>query len=344
MPWVVEQAKTKSSCKQCYRPIPKGDWRFGKNHGEARWFHLRCGAAGAPQMFPPFAQQVREILGRLPDESRPLTEVERAMVAKFDGQGLPVLADWLTSRGDPWGELITLRLAGEDALAIEHFDRHLDSLVGDMPGDDLDWCDGVVSRARLDGKGPALVKKLDTVLTHRTAARLDTLEVVSKTIDAAFFELLSKKAPPTLVWLNVIGAAKGLERLELPNLEQLRLELNVEDVPGLLKAKLPGLRSLVLQTRKPLPATFVEQLVASPLFARLAHFEIDEDGPVGGTLNDAGLIALLGGKTSHLKTTYVELAGRTLTEDQKALAQKKFAKTNAAFLANPPEEPEFDEL
>ena len=65
MPWVVEQAKLKSTCETCRRAIPKGEWRFGKNHGEARWFHLRCGSRGAPEMFPPFAKQVQQILTRL---------------------------------------------------------------------------------------------------------------------------------------------------------------------------------------------------------------------------------------------------------------------------------------
>lgn len=344
MPWVVEQAKLKSTCEACRRAIPKGEWRFGKNHGEARWFHLRCGSRGAPEMFPPFAKQVQQILSAKPDESRPLTEVERAMVAKFDGKGLPVLADWLTSKGDPWGELITLRLAGEDELAIEHFDAHRESLVGDLPAEDLDWCDGVVTRVMLDGTGAALKKKLEALFQHRTAARLDTLDVYSRALEPSMLELISRRAPSTLVWLTLTGSASQLERLALPELQQLRLELNVEALSGLVKAKLPKLRSLILQPSKPLPVPFLEQLVKSPLFAQLTHFEFDEDGPAGSALTDAGLLVLLGAKTSHLKTTYVELAGRNLTPAQKALAQKKFAKSNATFFRDPADEPEFDEF
>ncbi|MFT3714156.1 MAG: hypothetical protein QM817_41365 [Archangium sp.] len=346
MPWVVEQAKLKSTCEECHRPISKGDWRFGKNGAKARWFHLRCGSRGAPQMFPPFAAQVKKLLAGQPDESRPLSEVERSMVAKFDSQGLPVLADWLTSKGDPWGELITLRLAGEDELAVEHFDRHRDSLLGDMPADELDWCDGVVSRACVVGSGPAFLESLQALLSWRTAARVDTLGLVGKAIDVEALKLLSTRAPSTLAWLMIDGStsASALEALSLPHLERLRLVVNVESLPGLLKARLPKLRQLVLQSRKPLPVPFLEALVSSRLFSQLKHFEIEEDGPVGGTLDDAGFRVLLDAKTSHLDTTYVELAGRALTPEQKALAKKKFGPSNARFLKNPPEEPEFDEF
>ncbi|MDP2270113.1 MAG: hypothetical protein Q8N23_09900 [Archangium sp.] len=296
-------------------------------------------------MFPPFAAQVQAILGAKPDESRPLSEVERAMVAKLDGKGLPVLADWLISKGDPWGELITLRLSGEDDLAVEHFDTHLESLVGDMPGEDLSWLQGVVSRADLDGSGPGLRKKLEAVLTHRTASRLDTLDIYSTALEPALVTLLSEKAPASLTSLTLRGRAAGLEHLSLPRLEALRLELNPEAMAGLLKATLPKLRALTLQTtKKPLPVAFVEGLITSRLFARLEHLEFEEAGPVGSSLDDAGLRVLLGADTSRLKSTYVELAGRNVTPEQKKAAQKKFAKTNAVFLKNPPEEPEFDEL
>ncbi len=157
--------------------------------------------------------------------------------------------------------------------------------------------------------------------------------------------LLSEKAPASLTSLTLRGRAAGLERLSLPQLKALRLELNPESMAGLLKATLPNLRALTLQTtKKPLPVAFVDELITSRLFARLEHLEFDEDGPVGSSLDDAGLFVLLGADTSRLKSTYVELAGRNVTPEQKKAAQKKFGKTNAVFLKNPPEEPEFDEL
>ncbi|MFT3714155.1 MAG: hypothetical protein QM817_41360 [Archangium sp.] len=344
MPWVVEQAKNAATCDECRWLIEKGEWRFGKNGSKARWFHLKCGARGAPQMFPPFAKRVQELIGSAPDQSRPLTEVERAKVVKFNDDGLPVLADWLTQEGDPWGELITLRLAKKHEASVDHFHAHLDSLVGEMPTDDLQWRDGVVVEAAVSGKGAALKNDLDAVLTHRTAARLESLDVHSSAFDATLAKLLSQKAPTTLTHFSLRGSASGLEHLALPSLEWLSLELNADAMPALLHAKLPKLRALVLSSRKPLAIPFLEALVVSPLYAQLTHFEINEEHVIGGTISDPGIMVLANAKTSHLKVTWVELAGRNLTPEQRKQADKAFGKSNARYLKLKKREPKFDEF
>ena len=131
----------------------------------------------------------------------------------------------------------------------------------------------------------------------------------------------------------------GLEHLELPELESLELTINSQALPGLLSSKLPKLQWLSLDARKPLPLSFVRGLVASRLFARLSHFS------VGDCLTDEGLMVLVDAKPKHLKTTWVELARRALTAEQRRRAQAVFQKSNTRLLkgrASPDRDPDHD--
>lgn len=56
---------------------------------------------------------------------------EAVLAAPDDDHALHVLADALMERGDPHGELIRLQLAGDEAGAARHLERHADELLGD---------------------------------------------------------------------------------------------------------------------------------------------------------------------------------------------------------------------
>lgn len=340
MPWVLEQAMTQAVCRKCRRPVKKGHWRFGKKGRNGHWFHLDCAAAGAPVMFPPFAKRAKELMGEEQDFNGSFTEADRAMAAKLAGEGLPVLADWLTSRGDPWGELITLRLAGAEQLAIEHFDTHRKSLVGELPIRDVEWQSGVVTSALLMRTGTNLIAPLRALMSHRTASLLERLELRVNAIGPEALKLLSR-APATMVDLSIQSqGASGLEHLDLPELESLELALNSQAMPGLLSSKLPKLRWLALDARKPLTLSFVRDLAASRLFAGLSHFS------VGECLTDEGLMVLVDAKPKHLRTTWVELDHRALTAEQRRRANAVFKKSNARLLKvrapSPDRDPDHD--
>jgi hypothetical protein len=333
--WRIEQASLgTSSCRECGKPIKKGEWRFGKTVNEPRWFHLRCAERGAPVVFPPFAKQAKAILGDRAEVRRPLTEVDRATVGAARKDSLPVLADWLQAKGDPWGEFIALRLARRHEAAVEFFDEHLESLLGDLNPDDVQWMDGVIHTVSLSGNTAGFAKHFEALFTQRTAARLVSLDVYSK-LDAKHLRLLSQKAPATLTSLRLQKEASGLEVLALPSLETLTLELPEPQFAGLLKAKLPNLRTLRLTSRRPLSADFVAGLMECPWFSHLERLEFDELGGVSGTLSNDGLRVLMAQskRLAHLKFTWVALTDRlAMSADEQKQARALFTRRNARLL------------
>ncbi|MDP1824089.1 MAG: hypothetical protein Q8L48_12630 [Archangium sp.] len=356
--WRIEATRQDSRCVGCGGRIVRGAWRFG-TPTKTRWFHLECAAEGAPVVFPPFAAQAASLLKKAkPVGAReaPRADLVRALATPGD-DALPVLADLLQSCGDPWGELIALRLQGEDELAAEHLRKHQVSLYGELLRRDVAWRNGVIVSAWFNGKPAALSKGLDRLAATRTAGRLEDLKLEGPTIDAEVLRKVSAAAP-NLQRLELSGAVAGLEALELPALHTLRLKVPFgaslrlragphAEVDGLWVAKLPSLRALRLTTHLPLTIAFLDRLLASSLLKQLEWLDFEDESNLMRTLDDAGLRYLLAGKKQlqHVKAMWVERSGRALAPKELAAAHAFFeARGKRAIKLARPREEAFDEV
>jgi hypothetical protein len=243
------------------------------------------------------------------------TELGPAMAADSP-HALAVLSDLLTSNGDPWGDLIALRLRDDDATRVLR--EHCESLCGDFTKTELFFEYGVVARVVLRGDGPQLIRKLEKLIALRTTGRIEEL-VLDGPVDAKHLAKVRAWNPPLLYSLRLRGKVVGLETLALPRLARLDLEVS-NPVAPLLEAKLPALRVLRFKTPSALPLPAVHALLGSKLITQLTRLDFDGGRLTNQTLSDAGVLALLEHPKAlkGLKSCWVELAGRGLTEPQRA--------------------------
>jgi hypothetical protein len=209
--WRIEQASRAATCLGCFKAIPREAWRFG-TPAKTRWFHLHCAAEGAPKVFPPFAAQAEVLLAKgaapKPGGARELTRRELESLLQVPGDdALDVLCDALQEQGDPWGELIRLRIEGDDDAANTHFRRHVKSLLGGIGAGEVMWRNGVMVDAYFTGKTAHLAERIERLGALRTAGRLEYLQLEG-VVDGAVFALISKVAP-TLQRLTLVGHASG---------------------------------------------------------------------------------------------------------------------------------------
>ncbi|MGC4119860.1 MAG: hypothetical protein QM765_35845 [Myxococcales bacterium] len=189
MAYRIEQAKTgRSACRECGRTIEQGSWRFGSDDGTlSRWFHLPCAAQSNLRSFKPFRDEAAKLLSapanaataaepRLAVAARN-PDLEKAVLEKPESaEALSVLADWLQTRGDPWGELIALTLAGKEREARKVMKEHQALLTGGLPPKFFVWHRGLIVRASLEArKIPHIVAQLETLFSLRTAFALRIL-------------------------------------------------------------------------------------------------------------------------------------------------------------------------
>ena len=357
--WKIETSKRPSRCLACWHPIRAGEFRFGTSV-KTRWFHLGCADEGAPQVFPPFAKQAAALMKKVaPPQLGAIGKEKLAAMREIPGDvSLEVLTDLLLENGDPWGELISLRVRGEEELAIEHLLRHRESLYGKLKRSEVQWRDGLIVSAELTGPDRRLPGKLEQLAQTRTASRLTSL-TIEGVVNAALLDQVSRTVGPTLERLTLVGPATGFEALACPRLESLRLSvpfgasLRLRPGPapaleGLLQAKLPALKVLRLTTHRPLSLPFLEALLDSKLLTRLEQLDLEDESNLMRTLDDAGLRLLLARKRSlgHVKAMWVERAGRALLKSELAAANTFFeARGQRALKRNRAEDHEvFDEV
>jgi hypothetical protein len=288
--WRIERARSsKSKCRVCARAIAEGEQRFGQDEKNATWFHLGCAAEGAPRAAKPFAAQIARALNRpkaaskTAAPSKPPPNIVAALAANLDDRdALTVLADWLQSNADPWGELIALELAGRPVEAQAHFKQHAADLTGGFAASSIEWKHGCIWSADAGSKSAAKAASLvSDLFAVRTTALLQRLLVTRST--PQLFEMISRRAPPSLRQLAIELPADGLDALALPQVDRLDVRLRgplAGSDHDLLKAKLPGLRHLRIEGKggdagmlgtgpAVLSVAFLEALFASPLLRQL---------------------------------------------------------------------------
>ncbi len=322
--WRVEIAPRASACHECTGPIRKGEHRFGARSPKPKWFHLRCAKRGAPVVFRPFEAKVQALLAQAKRPGESLAADDRPFADALGEGSLEVLADRLQTRGDPWGELIALRLAKKHAAAIELYDSNEASFTGDLRASELFWRDGVIAAAVVEGR--ELASKLEELLSLRTASRLETL-VVRGELTAEVASLLNRHAPKTFTHLWVRGRLTGLAGLELPQLDRLTVHTSANQLGGLFTCRLPSLRELRLTARPALTTAFLSELLEWPTFARLRRLDFEDDTTAYPTLDRAGLVWLTerAQALKHLKVVWLELAGRDLDAKDLTAAKAAFA-------------------
>lgn len=316
--WRIEPARTgRGRCAVCRKVIAEGEQRFGQDGGKtARWFHLRCAAAGAPLVFKKFERRAAQLLSA--SQARPAPRV-RLPQPSLQGS-LEVFADSLQENDDPWGTLIALRLARKHAQASAFLLAHEVALCGHFSAHDLDWRDGVIVGASLTGA--KLAPQVAALLALRTTARLEHLSLEGNL--TAALEPLSAAAPASLRSLELTGPTRGLASLRLPGLEQLTLRLPHKALASVLDAGLPALRVLRLEAVNEAapPLQFFERLLASPLLRQLG--ELDLASP--RLLNGEALRYLLRSaeRLEHLELLTVPWEDWTLGAAQRTLASRLF--------------------
>lgn len=255
-----------------------------------------------------------------------------------DLAGALVAADWLTSQGDPWGDLITAqcRLEGAtdpatfvtfrkqaDALLRQHGERWLGAAVT------ATWRRGFVERVELDE-----LSLLPRVLASDIAglARDFSLRGTPRALQQALAQLV-EAAPPRLEGLALSGAGTlsaalpPLRRLEVHRLsldwtfpaEGLR-ELTITDAPSpALEAWLAVAPSTLerlelLEVELPFPS--VRALIDRQQRLRTLHLEDDLPDDLAGWLAQSPVLATL----EHLAL------GGPLTDDGLDAVLKHFAR------------------
>lgn len=307
--WRIEKAKTsRGSCRVCGRSITEGELRFGQDTKNATWFHLACGAEGAPRAFRPFAQKANELLINTPaSKPRPTAATGIFEGKTLDRKGLAVLIDWLQSTGDAWGELLALEAAKKTREAKAHLVKHGSSLTGTFGLRPFEWKGGFIDAAALQGTPKHLASQVIELGALRTAVRLRRLSLTAKT-DHSVFAAISTAMPATLRELELQWPSKGIEALTLPKLESLHIRLKKAGDDLLEKATLPALRSLTFQGNRGasgefgdgvvLSIAFLNRLFRSNLIKQLRRIEFDF-----GALDENGCLHVITHKAalSHVR-------------------------------------------
>jgi uncharacterized protein (TIGR02996 family) len=316
MAWRIEQAKTdRSSCRQCGKRIPKGEHRFGNDELNAFWYHLACAPEAKPRAFKPFAKEAAALMANAPPAAtQPAPTaghdnlVARLRANPTDEAARGVYADWLQSQGNPLGELIALELAGKPVDAKKHFKKHAAAITGGFATRMFEFREGFVDRIQMEVSRRPNKDTLAQVLELPAAVIVREMSIPSK-LDAAFVEVLNKVAPPTLIELFT-WFTNGVAGLAMPNLRNLRLYKNREDVldvpalAPLLEAKgLPAVRHLAI-INSPIPGDFLRAFLDSPLLRQLEGLELRQNAlDAAGTV----LVAERRDAIAHLKV--VDIAG-----------------------------------
>lgn len=336
MTWRLEKARRGGArCHECTALIARGEHRFGRDGYHTRWFHLRCAERGVPKAFAPFAVKAAPLLAAQGQADAQVREKrpKAPRLVKTPGvdntpEALAVLSDELESAGDlDWATFIRLRLAAQHAEAIDWFDARAESLTGDLNPLWLDWRDGVIVRATLEGKGRALELRLRELFALRTASRLEELRLRGE-ITPAVIRLLTDELPPSVRWLTLAGPSVDCRGLELRYLKTLRLEVKPELALGVLDARLPALEQASFMTGKAMSADQLDRLLDSTLLPQLSQLELDDESPSRKTLDDAGLARLTErhDALAHLTGLWIDLAGRKLAPSAAKAVKRFFAK------------------
>lgn len=334
----IEKAPTaRSSCRQCGKLIAKDEYRFGQDTFNATWFHLKCAEAGRPRAWKPFANKIPADAKaamtkadapakkkKTPDRN---AELERKLIADPDDEKTRlVFADWLQSKGDPWGELLSLVHAGKEKEARKHFKEHSADLTGGFAPRLLTWRRGFIDGVGFEAKKPAQAAKLfEELLGVRTAMLLRYAGFPVEP-DHALIEVISRRAPPTLTGL-FLWIGDGVGEIAVPSLRDLTIMVNRQIAPGQLStllsaAKVPKLARLTLygtgnQEARLLSTGFLEELARSTLLKQLDMLEVTQ-----GLLDEAGANTILANRAAfaHLRAFNLRNCGA------EALLQKTFAK------------------
>jgi len=205
-------------------------------------------------------------------------DLERAIADDLDArEPFLVLADYLQSKGDPRGELITLQLRGEDDARIwkaahAHLRAHDATLIGplaahqrvhdDSDADAFTWRRGYIHRARLsctDGDA-SVVDILDLLLRHPSGRFLAELVIgLDGDHDSGLADVVTSLAAhgaPALRMLH-LGDFQYPDEVEMSWFE-------VGDLSPLWTAGVPRLAHLIVQG-----ASIQLGAIAHPALARL---------------------------------------------------------------------------
>jgi hypothetical protein len=231
-------------------------------------------------------------------------ELAAALAANPDETTRKVFADQILSRGDPWGEILALELAGKPDDAAKLIKKHARKLMGAYPAELFKWKGGFIDDAYIDRRNLAqALVQIDEVCRLPAAMLLQSLRVPLPGC-AELVERISTRTPRLrrlFLWLGA-GIRDGMDaqhsalgdhwgQLSLPMLEELRLSLRRErrlhHIQSLLETrKLPSLRKLTILASesnglewKP---DIVEAFASSPLIRQLTHLRLmsvlDEQG------------------------------------------------------------------
>jgi hypothetical protein len=288
-----------SRCKGCGKQIPKGEHRFLGFYGS--WYHLACAAEQRPRGFDgALEKRAAKLLAANPPKAPAAAprdaELEAALRANPDEATRRVFADALLARGDVWGEILALELAGKPADAL--FKKHAKKLMGGLPPKLFSWERGFIDEVVLEMRGVEYaLQQLDDVCALPAAVLLRSLAVrIGATPELA--RRISERAPTLrklLAWVS-LGKVDCLGDLALPKLEELRIYLQFQPRKGQLEGlfanrKLPSLRRLEMWTGSSpgneLAPEILEAFIASPLIRQLTHLKMYQ-----GALDQAGVTRL----------------------------------------------------
>jgi hypothetical protein len=209
------------------------------------------------ELAPPRAAPLRKTIEGVGPLGAKAVREAIAKTTSPDAEALLVLADQLTQRGDPRGELIVvqhqLRVFRDDAALLarqrELLDTQRDALLGPLADDAVRWQRGYWDRVDLDLRADPTAETLRAVLAHPSATHLRELHVTLAYIEGdypqqgsnapAAIAILAEAVRPTLRALSLIEKAidhaEGFAWSEgcthaspplwiaLPNLERLHL-------------------------------------------------------------------------------------------------------------------------
>jgi uncharacterized protein (TIGR02996 family) len=161
---------------------------------------------------------------------------DRIADAPDDADVRRVVADWLTERGDPRGELITAHLAREagDARVQPVIDR-LEAALG-SPDAEVEWERGYWRRLRYaseDGK----LDEYRALLAHPSARFLRELVIGDLGPDVMYDDPFLEGLPRTLRSID-LERDQICAELALPALEEIRIEGSVHKIVALPTEKL----------------------------------------------------------------------------------------------------------
>ena len=324
----IERAKSGvASCRHCGRAIARGEYRFGRSGDGALWFHLDCAAIARPADWKPFAARAAKLRGKrlisaVVPRNRELEAAIREHPDDLDARG--VYADWLTTQGDPWGEVIALALGGKLAAARKRHAAIAATLTPGFSSRCFTWNRGFIMSATLAGSANELCPLLDSLFALRTALVVRSLALPSTSRD--IIASVSRQAPPSLASL-FLGSCRDIDGLASPQLHELAITIDAPlELANILAARaVPAVRDLVFTAtggrarRKGLTSAVLDALLASPLFAQLEDISFCD-----GALDDEGAARLVRNKRAlaHLRGIHVDPANaaidRTFAAKQRA--------------------------